>query len=103
MDIEQTVARAIAIARQDTGMTAAEFDRHIAISGVGGAGGATPDTLGAGAALINALWLIAAEDHPQGTPGRVELVGQAVSELRERIQPALDAYVTRCRNRTYTG
>ncbi len=91
MDIEQAVARVIAIARQDTGKTAAEFDYDIKLQGLGGFY----------APIGQAIYQIAREHLSE--QASVDQVEAYALRLREQLQPALDRYAAKCRDREYLG
>ncbi|MEU8185992.1 hypothetical protein [Micromonospora carbonacea] len=95
MDLHQTAAAVIAIARRDTGLTAPEFDHDIAVNGIGGFYGP----------LGNAAYEVANRHMPEVVPGGDSLDERVTNQQRlwEALLPELEAYATRCRNRKYSG
>lgn len=89
MTTYETTARAIAIARQDTGSTAAEFDYQIATAGIGGP--MSP--------LGNAVYKIA---NPT-TDVTADEADARAARLYDELRPELEAYARRCRQRKYVG
>ncbi len=96
MDLHQTAATVIAIARRDTGLTAPEFDHQIATTGIGGPHGP----------LGNACYQVANQHLPEAMPGQDNRLDERTANqqrLWEALLPELEAYATRCRNRKYSG
>lgn len=88
-DLAHIAAATISEARQRSGLTNAEFDHQIAIHGVGGPMGA----------IGQAAFTITTRDMDATTDEREAVWRQAWADL----QPEMDAYAKRCRDRTYSG
>lgn len=97
LDLSQTAASVIAAARELSPFeTPAEFDYDIAIhhdqsvNGIGGIYGP----------LGNGVYAVAAERLPGGTTEEREALRD---QLWQELQPELQAYAQRCRDRKYAG
>lgn len=94
MDLRQTAATVIARARSESDLTAAEFDYRISVEGIGGPGGW----------LGNQVYELANAHMPEVEPGldnRLDERDANHLRLWEALQPELQAYGQRCRDRKY--
>ncbi len=83
-------AAVIANARDFSNLTTPEFDHMIAVKGIGGPLGE----------LGNATYTIANRDNPDADSDTCEARWM---NLWHQLQPELQAYEQRCRNRKYSG
>lgn len=96
MDLRQAAATVIARARAASGLTSPEFDYEISAKGIGGLLGP----------LGNEAYGVANGHMPEVVPGQDNRLDERdANHLRlwEALQPELEAYATRCRERKYTG
>lgn len=96
LDLRQTAATVIARARANSGLTAAEFDYDIRLNGIGGPLGP----------LGNEAYRLANAHMPDVEPGRDNGMDErTANQLRlwEALQPELEAYGKRCRERKFTN
>lgn len=92
MDLTQTAARVIAIARESRDLSAAEFDYEIKIYGIGGPYGA----------LGQAAYTVATE-HLRPGDGTIEQREDDWHRLWEALQPELTSYERRCKERQFAN
>lgn len=95
-DLHHTAATVIARARANSGLTAAEFDYRISVDGIGGPRGP----------LGNEAYAVANGQMPEVVPGQDNQLDERDANwlaLWEALQPEMQAYAQRCRNRRYTG
>ncbi|ROO51094.1 prevent-host-death family protein [Micromonospora sp. Llam0] len=95
MDLNQAAARAIAIARENRDMSAAEFDYEIKIYGIGGPHGP----------IGQAVYTVANGHLPPVEPGDQTIDQREANwvELWEALQPELKAYERRCEARQFAN
>lgn len=96
MDLHQTAATVIARARANSGLTAAEFDYEVLREGIGGPLGP----------LGNEVYGLANAHMPEVVPGQENRMDERTTNhlaLWEALQPELEAYGKRCRERRYAN
>ncbi|MFI7608498.1 hypothetical protein ACIBTV_25560 [Micromonospora sp. NPDC049366] len=96
MDLHKIAATAIARARTNSGMSTPEFDFQIAAHGIGGIH----------SPLGSEVYEIANAHMPEAVAGADNRMNEREANHRrlwEALQPELQAYAQRCRERRYTG
>jgi hypothetical protein len=96
MDLCQTAATVIARARANSGLTAPEFDYRISVEGIGGPRGP----------LGNETYELANTHMPEVEPGQDNRLDERDANwirLWEALQPEMEAYAQKCRDRKYTN
>ncbi len=95
-DLHHTTATVIARARANSGLTTPAFDYQISVEGIGGPRGP----------LGNEVYDLANEHMPEvvaGQDNRLEERDANWLSMWEALQPELETYAQRCRDRRYTG
>lgn len=93
-DLHQIAATVIARARANSGLTVAEFDYDIRLNGIGGPLGP----------LGNEAYGVANAHMPEVVPGQDNRLDERTAShlaLWEALQPELESYAKRCRERRF--